>query len=112
MTLKKNREFSLVYNRGKSFAARNMALVYLPRKYGQTKAGFSVSKKVGCSVVRNKARRRMKECFRLLLPDLTKPCHLIFIARPPIAGAQYAEIQRDMRFLLRKMGLLEGGSRR
>ena len=109
VTLKKNREFSLVYNKGRSFSTKNIVLIYLPRKYGAVKAGVSVSKKVGKSVTRNKKQRQLKECFRYYLPKVSKPAHIVFIARTPIAKAAYREIQGDMGYLLRRFELLERG---
>ena len=105
-TLKKNREFSLVYQRGKSYATKNLVLICLNRKYGGIRAGFSVSKKVGCSVVRNKLRRRLKESMRTILPELEGSCHLIFVARKPAADAEYKQLNAVMRYLLKKVGRL------
>ena len=106
VTLKKNREFSFVYSRGKSCATRLIALVYVRRKFGGVCAGFSVSKKIGCSVQRNRVRRRLKESFRALLPEIEGSVQLIFIARVPIGAASFQEISRDMRYLLKKAGFL------
>lgn len=106
VTLKKNREFSFVYSRGKSCATRLIALVYVRRKFGGVRAGFSVSKKIGCSVQRNRVRRRLKESFRALLPEIEGSVQLIFIARVPIGAASFQEISRDMRYLLKKAGFL------
>ena len=40
------------------------------------RAGFTLTKKVGCAVVRNRARRRLREAVRLAPPDLpAKPGH-------------------------------------
>ena len=104
VTLKKNKEFTFVYHRGKSCATRRMVLVYFKNKYGGLRSGFSVSKKVGGAVVRNKVRRRMKECMREILkthPD-TSHASLVFVARETLGDASYA----DMRYLLKKAGLL------
>lgn len=105
-TLKKNREFGLVYSRGKSCASRLLVLIYLPRKFGGVRVGFSVSKKVGKSVVRNKARRRLKEAFKNYEPNIKKNVHIIFIARIPLKDAEFRDINRDMSYLLKKAGLL------
>ena len=92
VTLKKNKEFTFVYHRGKSCATRRMVLVYFKNKYGGLRSGFSVSKKVGGAVVRNKVRRRMKECMREILkthPDtawsLWRAKHL---ATPPMRSCR------------------------
>lgn len=105
-TLKKNREFSLVYNRGKSFATADLVIICLKRKYGPVRVGFSVSKKVGSSVVRNRIRRRLKECMRCFYPEISGSFHIIFVARRPIAQAAFSQIKDEMRYLLKKAGLL------
>lgn len=105
-TLKKNREFGLVYNRGKSASSKNLVMICLKRKYGPVRVGFSVSKKVGKSVLRNKIRRRLKECMRCYYPEISGSFHIIFIARKPIAEAAYSQIKDEMQYLLKKAGLL------
>ena len=60
--LQKNKAFQYVYHRGKSVACRD--LVMLVAKGKGMKVGFSVSKKVGNAVTRNKVKRRLRECFR------------------------------------------------
>ncbi len=46
------------------------------------RAGFTATKKVGGSVVRNRAKRRLREAARLLLPDAGRPgSDYVFIAR-------------------------------
>lgn len=106
VTLKKNREYSYAYRRGKSCAGHYMVLVVAPRKYGGLGAGFSVSKKVGGAVVRNKVRRRLKESLRQYLLEISANAQIIFIARAPIAEADFSAIVREMGYLLRKAGLL------
>jgi len=106
-TLKKNKEFSHVYAKGKSFATKRLVLVLLPRKFGGIRVGFTVSKKVGNSVTRNRLRRRFREAYRTYLNDLNANAHIIFIARAPVAEAEFREILKDMRYLLTKAQLLE-----
>jgi len=104
-TLKRNKDFRYVYRTGKSVGSKNLVLVYRLRKTPNIKIGFSVSKKVGKSVVRNKIRRRMKEAMRSLLPDTDKKVLMILIARQPIVNASYQKIVSDTAYLLRKAGL-------
>jgi len=107
VTLKKNKEFAFVYNRGKSLSSKLIVLVYFKNKYGGVKSGFSVSKKVGGAVLRNKIRRRLKESLRELIFDMDGNASIIFIARPVIAQAPYAEIKAQMEYLLIKTGFLQ-----
>ena len=106
-TLKKNKEFSYVYAKGKSFATKRLVLVYLPRRYGGVRVGFTVSKKVGNSVMRNRLRRRFREAYRTYLGEIRRDAHIIFIARAPVAEAEFREILKDMRYLLTKAQLIE-----
>ncbi len=101
-SLGRNKQFTYVYRRGKSFPSRRMVLIYLRAK--EMKVGFSVSAKVGNSVMRNKVRRRMREDFRLLRPELVNGKY-IFIARTSAAGAPYPEMAREMRSLLKRAKL-------
>lgn len=101
-SLGRNKHFQYVYRRGKSFPGRLMVLVYL--KARDVKVGFSVSAKVGNSVVRNRVRRLMREDFRMERPALAGGKY-IFIARSGAARAKHQDLTREMAYLLRKAGL-------
>jgi len=103
--LKKNYEFERVYNKGKSSACKSLVLVYLANKSG-LKAGFSVSKRIGKAVVRNRVKRLMRENFRLLIPKIGQNYNYIFVARNGIEDLNFNEIGRDIQYLLKKNGLL------
>lgn len=103
-SLGRNKQFTYVYRRGKSFPSRRMVLIYLRAR--ELKVGFSVSAKVGNSVTRNRVRRRMKEDFRLLRPFLV-PGKYIFIARTGAADAPYPAMANEMRSLLRRAKLFQ-----
>ena len=99
----RNQYYLQVYRRGAPQHGRLMTLVYLKAK--TQRVGFSVSAKVGGAVVRNRVRRRMKEDFRLLRPQLL-PGKYVFIARPAAASAPYQAMAAEMRRLARKAGLV------
>lgn len=106
VTLKRNKEFNYVYKRGKAVARPDFTLVYAKSRYGGLRTGFSVSRKVGNSVMRNKARRRMKEALRILLPEVKGNFSVIFVAKPQITDVVFADLVKQMRSALKKAGIV------
>ena len=105
--LQKNKAFQYVYHRGKSASCRD--LVLLLAKGRGLQVGFSVSKKVGNAVTRNRVKRRLRECFRPYLGDVKNGLYVI-VARPSAANATFAELSRQVAQLLRKQDALRGGA--
>ena len=101
--LKKNRAFQYVYRRGHSVACRNLVLLLAPSR--ELKIGFSVSKKTGNAVTRNRIKRRLRECFRPYLGDVKTGLYVI-VARPSAAEAAFDDLKRDVRYLLKKQNAL------
>lgn len=97
--LKKNRAFQYVYRKGRSAACRD--LVLLVAKGHGLQVGFSVSKKVGNAVTRNRIKRRLRECFRPHLGDVKNGLYVI-VARPSAANATFLSLQKDVAYLLKK----------
>ncbi|MBE5760055.1 MAG: ribonuclease P protein component [Clostridia bacterium] len=106
-TLKRNKEFRYVYGRGNSLTTRNLVLVFLKRKSGGLRPGFSISKKIGGAVERNRLRRQLKAAYQEILKKYTVGnYHIIFIARQPIREAKFETMLRDMKTLMKKSGIL------
>ncbi len=99
--LQKNKTFQYVYHRGKSASCRD--LVMLAAKGRVLQVGFSVSKKVGNAVTRNRVKRRLRECFRPHLGDVKNGLYVV-IARPSAANATFQSLQKQVTDLLKKQG--------
>ena len=106
--LKKNRAFQYVYRRGHSAACRDLVMLFARGR--ELTVGFSVSKKVGNAVIRNKVKRRLRECFRPYLGDVKTGLYVI-VARPSAAKATFQSLQKDVRYLLKKQDALKEGNR-
>lgn len=105
-SLRRKKEFRYTYRVGKSTGHRLLALVYARSRQPEAHIGFSVSKKIGNSVVRNRVKRRMREAMTPLIPEIRGNVNLIFIARAPIIDAPFAEIRSAMQSTLSRAGLL------
>lgn len=101
-SLKKNRQFQYVYRRGKSAACREMVLLYV--RAPRLQVGFSVSKKIGNAVVRNRTKRRLREAMRPLLPRIKKGLYIV-IARQDAAVCGFPALCRSLSYVLKKQNL-------
>lgn len=104
--LTSSKAFEYLHKHGKSFANRELVLIYAPTKFN-LRVGFSVSKKLGKAVVRNKVKRRLREGFRQMIPYLNPHFNYVFIARTACAECDYHELLRSMKHLLGKASLIE-----
>lgn len=92
---------------GRSWAHPLLILCALPNDLGYSRFGFSVSHWVGKAVVRNRAKRLMREATRLRQGDIKEGWDLIFIARTPIREANFKQVNQAVEQLLRRAGLLK-----
>lgn len=105
--LKRTRDFGTVRETGQSVAGRLLILSWLPRPAQEgNKAGFTVTKRVGDSVTRNKVRRRLREIVREALPQIIGVHCIVTIPRHPSTRVEFDELRREWRRLARKAGLL------
>lgn len=104
--LRKNYEFRYVYNAGKVYANNLIVMYIVSNKSSCNKTGFSVSKKVGNSVIRNKVRRRMKESYRLNSERIKKGYNIVFVSRVKASRSSYAEIEKAMLSLFKRAQLI------
>ena len=69
------------------------------------KLGVVTGKKIGGAVQRSRARRLLRESFRLHQYDLAQPVEIVLVARNSIAGKTYAEVEKDYLAALKCAGL-------
>jgi len=61
----KKADFERLWRRGKKIHGDYLVVAYCPNRLEKTRLGVTVSKKVGCAVVRNRIKRLIREYFRL-----------------------------------------------
>lgn len=118
LRIKKSTEFQNIGKKGKKFHAKTILLISLTTSefYFQDKLkgknasdflriGFTVSKKVGNAVIRNLAKRRLRQASKSLLLEYGKNHHdYVIIAKREIKDATYEDILRDLKFCLKRIG--------
>ena len=99
--LKKEKDFNLVFGKGKRLFSQSLTMIYFPSK--EIKVGFAVSKKHGGSGKRNRIKRLLRESFRSFMPDLGKNFFFVFI---PKVENEYTlkEFKESMEYLFKKGG--------
>ena len=101
--LRRRADFLRVSDIGKGRANNLVVLRFAPNTLDVTRAGYSVSKRVGGAVQRNAVKRRLREAVRKLAPR-ESPVDLVLIARPEIAEADYHRIEAAVTDVLSRAG--------
>ncbi len=108
--LRRSADFQRTRREGKAWTDQLMVLCALPNDLTYSRFGFAASKRIGKAVDRNRARRRMREAVRLCRVTLAEGWDMVFVARPPIVRAPYAEIVRAIQKLLSQANLRKSES--
>lgn len=103
-----NRDFVRIRQQGERLAQGCLVANWNKLPEGaRPKLGVVTSRKIGGAVQRTRARRLLRESFRLHQHELTQPVELILVARNSIAGKKFADVEKDFLTSLRRAGLLQ-----
>ncbi len=106
-TLKRRADFLRVAAARRRFVTPGFILQAAPQPQeiaAAPRVGYTASRKVGGAVLRNRAKRRLREVARLLLPDLAQPgLDYVLIARQETAQRDFALLQDDLRLALKRL---------
>jgi len=102
--LKKEKDFNLVFNKGKRLFSSELTVIFYPSK--NLKAGFAVSKKHGGSVKRNRIKRLLRESFRSFIPNFRQNFFFVFI--PKVKDEYTLNLFKEsMGYIFKKGGFLK-----
>ena len=104
--VQKNQHFQEIRRNGQSYSNKLVVLCVLPNKLTYNRFGFSVSRRIGNAVTRNKVKRRLRETMRLRLEFIKPGYDIVLIARQSIRNATYQDMDIACARLLRRAHLL------
>jgi ribonuclease P protein component len=102
--LTKPAQYALVYNKGDARTNNLLVMKTLTNELTYSRYGFSVGRRVGKAVVRNKIKRRLREILRSA--SLVAGRDIVFIARAKTADVDYAGLETAVNDVLSRAGLL------
>lgn len=105
--LRNKKDFSSIYKHGKSFGDKYVVLFFKKNNLSYNRTAFLASKKVGNSVKRNRARRLMKEAYRLSEIDLQNGYDFIIIARATIDNQKYKNVRKSLESVFRRAKVIK-----
>lgn len=110
VTLKQNHEFRRMYQKGASAVGGGMVVYCRKNKLDHNRLGITASVKLGHAVVRNRARRRLREVYRLNGDKLRTGYDVILVARGKTASMPWQDLNGTFLRLCRKLDLLRESS--
>ena len=96
-------EFRLAYDTGRSLHGRSIVLFCVRRAEGGRRVGFVTGRKVGGAVVRNRARRCLREAYRAVRDEMPANLLLVCVARKGADARGAAALAQEMRLLLTRL---------
>ena len=106
--IKQRRDFLRLRQEGQRLAIGCLVVNWLGLPPGShSRVGVITSRTIGNAVARNRARRLMRETFRLHQHDLNQAIDLVLVARQSIAGKAYPQVEQDFLTAMRKARLLK-----
>ncbi len=106
LRLRSSADFRKVRQQGRSWVHPLMVLYVFPNSLEHNRFGFSVNRRMGCAVARNRIKRQMREAVRYFKDEIGQGGDLVFVARSPISDTKFQSIRRAVETLLRRACLL------
>jgi len=101
-----NFRFQNAYRNGQSFVSRTVITYVVPRRTGGLRYGITASRKVGCAVERNRARRVIKAAVTELIPIMEGSFELIFVSRKATVESKSWMVRQVLYGHLKKAGVI------
>jgi ribonuclease P protein component len=107
MRMKQAREFDRVRKEGRRVNRPCLIANWMRLPTGSCfRLGIVTSRKIGSAVVRSRARRLLRETFRLHQRDFRMPVALVLVAKPAIVEKKLIEVEHDFISAMQQAGLI------
>src|SRR5688572_27239473 len=104
--IKQGRDFARTKTEGRRVIQGCLILNWMVLPAGAvSRLGVITGRRIGQAVVRTRARRLLREAFRLHQPNLMQPVDLVLVARASIVGRKLADVTSDYLAALKKARL-------
>jgi ribonuclease P protein component len=106
--LRKRAEFTEVQAHGRRVSTKFLTVLSQPNAQGRDRLGLIASRKLGGAVMRNRAKRRLRELFRAQQPAASLPVihasfDIVIIPRREVASVAFPVLQADFATALRRV---------
>jgi ribonuclease P protein component len=102
LRLRNRTTFKQVYEQGRFLSNQLIAVHFFPHPDRSQRVGFTAGKRLGNAVVRNRCKRRLKECYRLFQAEAPTGIDMIVVARKSLVNAEWESVVAAFRDLLRR----------
>ncbi len=108
MRLRHKGEFNQIRAEGRRVSKGCLTANWMALSEGtRPRLGVITTRKLGKAHWRSRARRLLRETFRLHQHDLREPVAIVLVARSSIRECTLSEVERDFLFVMRQAGLLK-----
>jgi ribonuclease P protein component len=102
-TIKKRAEFMRVCRLGAAVRTRTVVSIRYENGIEEPLVGFTASKKVGCAVKRNRAKRRLRSLVREFSGMFSSSSSFVFIATPATVSCDFSLLHADFAYCMKKL---------
>jgi ribonuclease P protein component len=108
--IRKRADFELIYKAGHKQSGRLMTMFTRANELQVARLGIAATRKIGSAVIRNRAKRLVRELFRRHKP--AGAIDVVVVPRREMLDATYARLEAEFLALLDKRANRAGGSAR
>lgn len=107
ITLKENRDFRRLYRQSTSYVSPALVVYFKETHAGFSRLGITAGKKIGTAVLRNRAKRVVREAYRALYPKFNKTVDMVIVARKKSAFVKTDVVLAELEVLLKQAKLID-----